>query len=166
MQQRIVSPSSIAGLPVVVGSATVIAAEKGLSTLVLNKSQSGEVRLGDVIMPIYPERSAEMQFTPQNTGLLAGGRIIRIMGSINFAAKHSIVTVDRGRLQGAVVGQVLQIQATQLDDHKNNIELPAQTLGQLLVFNVFEQLSYAYILDSRLPIKIGAFLEVAQTAEK
>lgn len=36
-----------------------------------------------------------------------GGKIIRVMGSIGRAAKHSVVTLDRGTAQGVQVGQVL-----------------------------------------------------------
>lgn len=39
------------------------------------------------------------------------------------------------------------------------MQLPGERIGYAMVFKTFDQLSYAYILDSELPIKVGAGIQ-------
>ncbi|EPQ4874338.1 LysM peptidoglycan-binding domain-containing protein, partial [Acinetobacter baumannii] len=95
-----------------------------------------------------------------------GGKIIRVMGSIGRAAKNSVVTLDRGTTQGIQVGQVFDItqQGESIRDPKTKevIQLPGQQIGSLMVFRTFDQLSYAYVLESDLPIKVGSSIQPPQ----
>ena len=76
------------------------------------------------------------------------------------------MTIDRGSLNGAKAGQVFSIyqQGEVIRDPKTkeSIKLPSQKIGTLMIFKSFDHLSYAYILDSSLPIKLGA--EIKPTA--
>lgn len=36
------------------------------------------------------------------------------------------------------------------------VQLPGQRIGNIMVFKAFDNLSYAYVIDSELPIKVGA----------
>ncbi|MGB8808282.1 MAG: peptidoglycan-binding protein LysM, partial [Acinetobacter calcoaceticus] len=42
---------------------------------------------------------------------------------------------------------------------KEPIQLPGQQIGSLMVFRTFDQLSYAYVLESELPIKVGSSIQ-------
>jgi hypothetical protein len=42
---------------------------------------------------------------------------------------------------------------------KERIQLPGQRIGSVMVFKTFDNLSYAYVLDSELPIKVGAGIQ-------
>ena len=149
-----------------VATATAIAAKQGVTTLELNRSQYGEVRIGDIVMPQYQETLADTDTVIGQQKQLAGGRIIRVMGSIDIAAKNNIVTIDRGHSEGVNAGQILQIfqDGGQSADpkQKNSVKLPNQQIGRLVVFKVFEQLSYAFILESSHPIHLGALLAEGQ----
>ena len=48
-------------------------------------------------------------------------------------------------------GQLVTDQKT-----KEKIHLPDQRIANIMVFKTFDNLSYAYVLDSELPIKVGA----------
>ena len=42
---------------------------------------------------------------------------------------------------------------------KEMVKLPNQRVGTVMIFKAFDQLSYAYVLDSALPIKVGAEIQ-------
>jgi len=99
----------------------------------------------------------------------SGGKIVRVQGSIGTAAQHSVVTVDRGRLQGAKTGQVFSVyqqgEVVRDPKTKESIKLPNPKVGTLMIFKSFDNLSYAYILESSLPIKIGAEIKAPAIAD-
>lgn len=76
------------------------------------------------------------------------------------------MTLDRGTTQGVQVGQVFDItqQGESIRDPKTKevIQLPGQQIGSLMVFRTFDQLSYAYVLESDLPIKVGSSIQPPQ----
>ncbi|HCD3132197.1 TPA: LysM peptidoglycan-binding domain-containing protein, partial [Acinetobacter baumannii] len=45
---------------------------------------------------------------------------------------------------------------------KEVIQLPGQQIGSLMVFRTFDQLSYAFVLESDLPIKVGSSIQPPQ----
>jgi len=42
---------------------------------------------------------------------------------------------------------------------KERVQLPGERIGNVMVFKTFDQLSYAYVLESELPIKVGANIQ-------
>lgn len=76
------------------------------------------------------------------------------------------MTLDRGTTQGIQVGQIFDItqQGESIRDPKTKevIQLPGQQIGSLMVFRTFDQLSYAYVLESDLPIKVGSSIQPPQ----
>ncbi|SKZ75302.1 Uncharacterised protein [Mycobacteroides abscessus subsp. abscessus] len=89
--------------------------------------------------------------------------MLRVMGSIGTAAKHSVVAIDRGTLHGVQSGYVFSV--TQKGEvvtdpkTKERVQLPGERIGNIMVFKSFDHISYAYVLDSELPIKVGASLQ-------
>ena len=150
-----------AGIELVeVASALAIAGEKEVSTLELTNSYNSEVRRGDYVLPQYEDNLPSLFYPITTNDVTVGGKIVRVQGSIGTAATHSVVTVDRGNLHGAKPGQVFSVyqQGETVRDPKTkeSIKLPNQQIGTLMIFKSFDQLSYAYVLDSSLPIKVGA----------
>lgn len=150
-----------AGIELVeVASALAIAGEKEVSTLELTNSYNAEVRRGDYVLPQYEDNLPSLFYPITTNDVMVGGKIVRVQGSIGTAATHSVVTVDRGNLHGAKPDQVFSVyqQGETVRDPKTkeSIKLPNQQIGTLMIFKSFDQLSYAYVLDSSLPIKVGA----------
>ena len=121
-------------------------------------------------MPQYEDQLPSLFYPTASNEVTNGGKIIRVQGSIATAASHSVVTVDRGSLQGAKVGQIFSIfqQGEIVRDPKTKeaIKLPSQRVGTLMLFKTFDQLSYGYILDSSLPIKIGAEIQPPNSTDE
>ncbi|MEB3754929.1 LysM peptidoglycan-binding domain-containing protein [Acinetobacter sp. MD2(2019)] len=133
-----------------------------ITTLELDKSYDKEVRRGDLVLP---ELSAELPsyfYTSAPKQVTEDGKIIRILDNIGSAAKNSVVTIDRGRLDGAQAGQVFSVyqKGSVVSDIKTGekISLPKEQVGTIMILRSFDHLSYAYVLESTLPIKTGAFI--------
>lgn len=152
-----------------VATAVAVANENEISTLELKQSFNAEVRRGDYVLPKFQNELPSLFYPTATTDIQPGGQVIRVMGSIGTAAQHSVVTINRGNVHGAKNGHVLSIfqQGEVVKDPKTkeNIQLPNQRVGNLMIFKTFDQLSYAYVLDSALPIKVGAVLEPSPMVE-
>ncbi|MDR9778886.1 peptigoglycan-binding protein LysM, partial [Rhizobium hidalgonense] len=89
----------------------------------------------------------------------AGGQVIRILDSISSASKNSVVALDRGIVNGAKTGQVFSVyqKGNITTDPKTGekIQLPSERVGLVMIFSTFERVSYAFVLESDLPIKVA-----------
>lgn len=119
-------------------------------------------------------------FVPHAPETLISGRILNIYGGVAVAGPESIVAISRGAADGVEIGHVLVInrygrvikdpEATKIksdakaklsatDQSKTAITLPAgmvklpdERVGLLMVFRVFERVSYALIMQASQPI--------------
>ena len=153
-----------AGLELVqVASGVAVRSEKDITTLELTDTYNAEVRRGDRVLPEYDPMLPTLFYPTYAEDIVPGGHVIRVMGSIATAAKHSVVTIDRGSLQGVQVGHVFSVnqkgEIVTDPKTKERVQLPGQRIGNVMVFKTFDQLSYAYVLDSELPIKVGAGIQ-------
>lgn len=152
-----------------VASATAAAGENDVTTLELTKSYNAEVRKGDYVLPSYDAELPSLFYPTTTNEVTNGGKVVRVQGSIGTAAQYSVVTIDRGSLQGAKPGQVFSIyqQGETVRDPKTkeSVKLPSQKIGTLMIFKSFDHLSYAYILESNLPIKMGAEIKPPAIAD-
>lgn len=143
-----------------IAEAAAISQKDDISTLALQKTYDKEVRKGDIVLPL-PDVNLPTLFYPAPIAKsLEGGQIIRVLSSISSAAKHSVVAVNRGTLDGLQAGHVFSVnqqgEITVDPKTKERIQLPSEEIGHALVFKTFDHISYAYITDSSLPIRIGA----------
>ena len=153
-----------AGLELIqVASGIAIQSENDIITLELTDTYNSEVRRGDRVLPEYDPMLPTLFYPTHAEDIVAGGQIVRVMGSIGAAAKNSVVTIDRGLLQGLQVGHVFSVnqkgEVVTDPKTKERIQLPGQRIGNIMVFKTFDNLSYAYVLDSALPIKVGASIQ-------
>ena len=153
-----------------VASATAVAHENDVTTLELTDSYNAEVRRGDYVLPKYDANLPSLFYPTATADIVADGSVIRVMGSIGTAAQRSVVTIDRGMAHGAKTGHVLSIyqkgEVVRDPKTKESIQLPNQRIGNLMIFKTFDQLSYAYVLDSSLPVKVGAHLQAPSMTDQ
>lgn len=140
-----------------------------MTTLDVTKSYNQEIRRGDLVLPEYENELPSIFYPTAQHEVKDGAKIVRILGSIGEAAKRSVVTIDRGILDGAQTGQVFNIyqQGEVVQDVKTKkpITLPQEEIGSLMIFKTFDHLSYAYVLDSTIPIKVGASIQSPLASE-
>jgi len=114
----------------------------------------------------------ETSFVPHAPETKILGRIINIYGGVAEAGPESIVSISRGSADGVEVGHVLAInrygrvikdpEPTKGKEPKNTttglvlepgmIKLPDERVGLLMVFRVFERVSYALVMQASQPI--------------
>ena len=153
-----------AGLELIqVAAGVAVRGENDITTLELNDTYNSEVRRGDRVLPEYDPMLPTLFYPTNAEDVVTGGHVVRVMGSIGTAAQNSVVTIDRGSLQGVQVGHVFSInqkgEVVTDPKTKERVQLPGQRIGNVMVFKSFEHLSYAYVLDSELPIKVGAGIQ-------
>ena len=131
----------------------------GVSSLQLTDSYDKEVREGDRVF-VELNNSIPPVFYPSPAIVSRGGMIVRVMDSISSAAKGSVVAINLGSTHGAKPGDVLTVyqKGALIRDTKDNdtpVRLPNEPSGMVMVFNTFDNISYAYVLDSELPLNVG-----------
>jgi hypothetical protein len=143
---------------VATGLATSSTAE-GITSLQLTDSYGKEVREGDRVF-VELDNAIPPVFYPTPAQVSRGGMIVRVMDSITSAARGSVVAVNLGRTHGAKAGDVLTVYqkgplVRDTMDNDNPVRLPSEASGLLMLFNTFDNISYAYVLSSELPLNVG-----------
>lgn len=137
--------------------------QNGVSSVELQRTFREEVREGDKVF-ISLNNNLPPLFHPKAGSTLQNARIIRVHGSLGNAAKNSVVVVNIGQRQGAQPGQVFAIYrkgALIRDDKAGGeaVRMPSERAGMLMVFKTFDQVSYAYVLETDIPVTIGDELQ-------
>ena len=94
-------------------------------------------------------------------------KVISIYGGVVQAGQNAVVTLNKGRRDGLENGHVLALyqKGEVLSSHslfKPNTQLPDVRYGLLFVFRVFNKVSYALVMQTRLPVQL---LDRASTPE-
>lgn len=143
---------------VAAGLVTAVA-PNGVSSIQLTETLGKEVREGDRVF-VELSNSIPPVFYPAPANVDRGGLIVRVMGSIGSAAKGNVVATNLGSLNGAKPGDVLTVyrKGPMVRDTKDNdapVRLPSEPAGMVMVFKTFDNISYAYVLSSELPLSPG-----------
>lgn len=118
-----------------------------------------EVRIGDRLSP-PPARDFD-NFIPRAPEGQIGGQIVSVYGEALNAGQNQIVALNRGARDGVERGHVLALWRAgaslidRTDPAKPTMKLPDERHGNLLVFRVFDNMSYALILSVQEPVKRG-----------
>jgi hypothetical protein len=119
---------------------------------------SEEVGEGDRLIPA--ERASIPTVAPHPPAGPVEGRIVSIYRGVDQVGKYNVVALSVGKAQGIEVGNVLAVQLTGRDvldrETKEMVRLPNEPIGQLLVFRVFDRVSYGLVVAASQAISIGA----------
>jgi nucleoid-associated protein YgaU len=129
------------------------------ATLLINKSAS-EVRTGDRLMP-NTASELNLNYFPRPPEKPVNGSIISVLNGVLQIGQYNIVVLNKGLEDGLAIGHVLDIiQRGKLaadpfaEDKGESVMLPDELVGCLMVFRVFEQVSYALIMQASGPIHV------------
>jgi hypothetical protein len=115
-----------------------------------------EVSTGDRLTVAPPLQS--LPYVPRAPTRPVAGRVIA--GSddtVSEMGTYSIVILNRGAREGLEVGNVLGLyrsEGTITVSGRSALQLPEQRYGLLMVFRVFERMSYGLILASNRPANV------------
>ncbi len=126
------------------------------SILRITNSQR-EIEVGARLLPISEGQTAVADFYPHVPEPIEDGYIVGSVDRGSLIGQYQIVVVNKGSNQGLERGHLLSVYKGE-NMVKDNIgepqmiALPDRFAGTLLVFKVFEEVSYALIMKSVLPI--------------
>jgi len=130
--------------------------EKLGDTTVLNVTSAvREIGLGARLIPVK-KRGFPEDFYLHSPKSLEDAYIIALLDGTLSIGKYQIVVINKGVGDGIEKGHVLAIEkGTRFVEDKiseENVILPEQRVGKLLVFKAFEQISYALVIKADKPI--------------
>jgi len=139
-----------------IGLGQAQAQEDDIATLLLTSTRE-EAQIGDRVLPTE-ERRVEATFFPSAPETDVNGQIISVFGGVTQVGQYDVVVLNRGEREGMKVGNVLAIYkrgALARDRIANEIiRLPSERAGLLMVFRVFEKLSYGLVLQTERPLAV------------
>ncbi len=138
-----------------VGTATVEAAGEPATMLITRSSR--EVLPGDILLP----RSDELidpTFRPHAVDEQFTGRIISVVDGVSQIGTNQIVVLNRGGADGLETGHVLAVHQTPepVKDPRGAemVELPTLAAGTLMVFEVYDRVSFALVMAATRAIHL------------
>ena len=154
------SVSTVRGAEMKAGE--VAATEIVPATLDIVRSKE-EIRTGDRLLPEPPLEL--LTYTPRAPANAVEARIVSVYGSaVANVAQNQVVVINRGTKDGMERGHVLAIQTDgqRLVDKTGtsfqDIKLPDERNGLLMVFRPFERVSYGLVLTATEPVRVGDWL--------
>jgi hypothetical protein len=140
-----------------IGTAKLLATEKDVSTLILNRSTQ-EIRGADRFLPMERGR-LYARFEPKMPVENSSGFIIAVEGGLTQIGSLNVVTLNLGDRDQLEAGDVLAIysRGEEVTDPITNerIKAPDIRSGVLMVFRSFERVSYALVLNAEQSLKVG-----------
>lgn len=118
---------------------------------------SEELRQGDRLLPTE-DRTINSNFMPSKPEHDVKGKMISVSSGVGNIGQYNVVVINRGERDGIKEGNVLAVYKSGglvRDPYtKEKIELPSERAGLLMVFRVFEKLSYGLILKATRPLAV------------
>lgn len=122
-----------------------------------------EKQIAGRIMTIYDGRSDSLALLEQRA--FRNPEAEQLEGFYDETGPLSIISLNRGAAQGLEVGHVLALYKSTLvvkdrslgpfymgDTRPANVQLPEERYGLIFVFRVFENVSYALVMNASLPV--------------
>lgn len=140
-----------------IGTAKLLSTEKDVSTLTLNRTTQ-EVRRSDRLLP-EEERRINASFFPSAPDNSVDGRLIAVEGGVSQIGFMSVVVVNKGAREGLQEGNLLAIyragEAVRDEVTGESVKVPDFRAGLMMVFRVFDKVSYGLVLRAERPLKVN-----------
>jgi len=119
-------------------------------------SSSQEAKQGDRLLPESVD--IPLNFYPSAPSANIDGRIISVVGGVTQIGQYMVVVMNRGTNNGLEVGDVLTVWQSG-DVVKDRVEggkvkLPDEEAGTVMVFKVFDRISYGLVMEATQAIHI------------
>lgn len=138
---------------------TTLRAPGDPATLLVTHSAS-EIRMGDRLMP-HQEGEFTLHYFPKPPESEVQGSIISVLDGVTQIGRYNVVAIDKGAADGLEKGHVLDIykKGRSVRDPFSNIrndmaQLPDELAGTLMLFRVFDRISYGLVMEARQAIHV------------
>jgi len=136
-----------------------------ISTVRITEAVS-EIAKGDYLAPATSAKALAASYTPHAPDTQIAAKVISIYAGVEQAGQSAIITINKGRRDGLENGHVLALyqKGEVLKGggffNRHDTALPDVRYGLIFVFRIFNKVSYALVLQTRLPVEL---MDTAQT---
>ncbi|MFM2407864.1 MAG: hypothetical protein RL358_606 [Pseudomonadota bacterium] len=130
-----------------------------VSTLIARKVKQ-EINKGDRLLAV--EAKEPMNYVPRAPSSNMTASVISIYSGVTLAGQNSIITLNKGARDGIEKGHIFALlsKGQKVKHDGEHYTLPDEKTGLVFVFRVFEKVSYALIMETKVPVQV---LDVVQT---
>ena len=106
-------------------------------------------------------RQDVVNYIPHPPTIMIHAKVLSIYSGVNFGGPQSVVTLNRGKVDGLEPGHVLAADLAgaavenRYKGDKTTYQLPDARYGLVFVFRVFDRVSYALVMNATQPIVVG-----------
>jgi nucleoid-associated protein YgaU len=140
-----------------IGLANVISNEKDIVKLDLIKTNQ-QITEGDRLLTTE-NRQLVTRFQPKAPDDYIDGFIISVPGGVTQIGQYNMIVINKGKRDGISEGSMLDImkrgEVVRDRTKKEEVRLPPEKAGQLMVFRVYEKLSYALVTKATRSLNVG-----------
>ncbi|WP_174873722.1 LysM peptidoglycan-binding domain-containing protein [Vogesella oryzae] len=103
----------------------------------------------------------DLQYIPHEPPPELQGKIVQSVSGVNEIGQLYSVVINRGQREGVEIGHVFgiyrapKIVSVENNGEKQQLAMPSEELGQLIVYRVFRKASYALVLRSSQSVMVG-----------
>ena len=135
-----------------------------------------EIHSGAYVIPVNEDQQYPSIFTMQAVASDVKGLIVSSAAQLREFAKLDVVMINQGSNQAVKVGDVLTVSRKSPgvietdngpqyiadtsrwnrlgNDNKSDYDMPVESIGELMVFRVYDKVSMALILSSEKPLRV------------
>lgn len=123
-------------------------------------SVSEDIRLNDRLLPTE-ERRLESTFFPRAPRTEIRASIMKILGGVGMSTigMYDAIAINKGEEDGLETGDILEVfrKGDRVKDPNRygTVKLPPERSGIIMVYRVFEKMSYALVLQAGIPLTLG-----------
>ena len=140
-----------------VGAVRVAAIEEDIATMDVTRTTQ-EILIEDRLLP-SADRAVASTFYPKAPEQPIDGVIMTVEGGVTQVGRMNVVAINRGDRDALAAGDILAIMKSGpvVQDRVTGkpVKLPDQRAGLLMVFRVFEKMSFGIVLDATRPLAIN-----------
>jgi nucleoid-associated protein YgaU len=113
-----------------------------------------EIYAGDRM--VLPSVKAINAYLPRAPETKISARVISIYGGVSQGGQNSVITLNKGARDGLESGHVLALyrKGEVVKSEGEQYTLPDERYGLTFVFRVFNKVSYALVMQTRLPVQL------------
>jgi len=143
---------------------TKVTAVADVSTLKISRSER-EINPGDRLMTPMP--GDKIPYMPRPPSRNISGKVVASANpdeGVTEIGPLTVVILNRGRRDGVEVGNVLELERAGetvyvpgSSNPNEKVTLPNERYGLILVFRVYERMSYALVMNTKRSVKVNDF---------
>ena len=125
-------------------------------------SAKEEIRVGDRLGPDTSDSGFSL-YVPHAAPSNTRARVMSIYSGVENAGQNQIVAINKGMVDGMERGHVLRVLTNgefvrdRTDSSSPLMKLPNEIKGDLMLFSIFDRVSYGLILEITEPVTVGDF---------